>query len=147
MAIDISGYGTTVDMIVPQLFPAGLTLTQFADNVNPVEFEDLEIAGRAMGLNGDLAFWIKPAPIDVTFSVLAETEDDNNLKSILNASRAIRGKPNLKIIIPSATITYPSGKVVNLAKGYMLSGPVSSTVESEGRFSSNRYKFTFEYLA
>ncbi len=78
MAQDIAGYGLEVRLRASTTFPAGFTVTQFADDGDPLDVASIQIADKAMGLNGDLITWAIANPINMTLNVIPQSEDDNN---------------------------------------------------------------------
>jgi len=87
MANDVSGFGLRIRLTASRTFPAGITITQFADDADPFDIPSLQIADTAMGLNGDLISWSKANPIKPTLNVIPASEDDRNLAVLLEANR------------------------------------------------------------
>lgn len=140
---NISGFGLIVNCIASNTFPVGLLLTEFADDADPFDLPSLQIADKAMGLNGDLIVWSKPNPINVTLNVIAGSFSDLNLAVLLEANRVGRGKTGARDIITLSAI-YPSGNVVLLTNGAITDGIPASSVASAGRLKSKSYSFSFE---
>lgn len=143
---NISGFGLIVNIIASNTFPVGLLLTEFADDADPFDFPSLQIADKAMGLNGDLVWWTKPNPINVTLNVIAGSFSDENLATLFEANRAGRGKIGARDIITMSGI-YPSGNIVLLTNGVITDGIPASSVASSGRLKSKSYAFSFENKA
>lgn len=140
---NISGFGLIVNVIGSSTFPVGLLLTEFADDADPFDLPSLQIADKAMGLNGDLIVWSKPNPINVTLNVIAGSFSDLNLAVLLEANRVGRGKTGARDIITMSAI-YPSGNVIVLTNGAITDGIPASSVASAGRLKSKSYAFSFE---
>jgi len=140
---NISGFGFSVSIIASKTFPVGLYLTQWADDSDPFDMPALQIADKAMGLNGDLIIWSKANPIDITLSVIPGSFTDINLGILLEANRVGRGKIGARDII-TLTASYPAGNFIILQQGAITDGPPSSSVASAGRLKSKSYSFTFE---
>ena len=140
---NISGYGLSVNIIASVSFPVGLFLTQWADNINPFEIPSIQIADKAMGLNGDLIVWTKATPITVTLAAIPGSYTDLNLAVLLEANRAGRGKTSTRDVIQMVGI-YGNNTPIVLTNGAITDGMPGNSVESAGRLSSKPYIFTFE---
>jgi hypothetical protein len=143
--IDVSGVGLVVNIKASNTFPSGFAVTQFADDGDSITFDEMEIGGSAMGLNGDLVTWDKVAPINVPINVIPNGDDDINLGILFEANRAGRGKKTAKDVI-TMTVIYPNGKSTTLSGGRLLKGKPSNSVASEGRMTSKSYSFAFENI-
>ena len=143
MPQDISGFGLQLRVIASKTFPAGFSVTQFADDADPLDLPELTIGETAMGLNGDLINWGKANPISVSVSVIPGQDDDLNLAILHEANRIGRGKKGARDIITLVGV-YPDGKVITLSGGKLISGPPASSVASAGRMKSKTYNFQFE---
>lgn len=143
---DVSGSGTSVSIIALQSFPVGFTLKSFADDVDPIVAEEVESSGFEMLYGGELFAYDKAAPIIVTFGVIAGSDDDINMKIILQAR-----KSNTSILpfpdSTSAVFTYPDGGRVILSNGTIISGPLLDSIQTTGRKKGNLYKFAFGSFA
>lgn len=142
---EIGGFGLVVSLRASNTFPAGLIIEQFADDADPFDFPDIEIAQIAMGLNGDLLTWSKATPLQVTLSVVPESDDDNNLAVVWQANRVGKNKQSARDII-TLVGKYPSGYTVTLTNGKMTNGSPSNSISSAGRMKSKQYKFAFENI-
>ena len=96
---NISGFGLIVNVLASNTFPVGLLLSQFADDSDPFDIPSIQIADKAMGLNGDLIIWAKANPIIVTLNVVPQGTDDLSLAVLLEANRVGRGKVGARDII------------------------------------------------
>ena len=143
MAVNISGFGASVNIIASVTFPVGLYLTEFADDADPVDFPVMTIAEQGMGLNGDLVRWSKATPIDMTISVIPYSFSDINLAILLEANRVGRGKIGARDVI-TMNVNYPAGNFIMLSEGAIITGPPASPIASSGRLKSKTYGFTFE---
>jgi hypothetical protein len=140
---NISGFGSSASIIASKTFPIGLYLTEFADDSDPFDIPSIQVADKAMGLNGDLIIWSKPNPINVNISVIPNSFSDINLAILLEANRVGRGKIGARDII-TLTWFYPAGNFIILQNGAITDGMPSSSVASAGRLKSKTYSFTFE---
>ena len=139
----VSGYGLLVQVVASITFPAGFSVTQFADDVDPFDLPSMQTADKAMGLNGDLIGWSKATPILLTLGVIPGSADDINLGILFNNNRVGRGKLSVRDII-TLTGIYPDGKQTTLANGIITDGMIANSVSSAGRQKSKPYIFAFE---
>ncbi len=143
MADDISGYGSSLQIVASNTFPVGFEVTQFADDSDPIDSPSLQISDNAMGLNGDKVTWTTANPIPITTNIIAGSDDDANLALLFEANRAGRGKESSKDVI-TMLVTYPDGQVVTLTGGSCGDFTPLKSVSSEGRLKSRPYIFSFE---
>lgn len=142
---EIGGFGLVVTLRASSTFPAGVVIEQFADDADPFDFPDIQIADVAMGLNGDLLTWSKAIALPATLSVVPESDDDNNLAVLFAANRVGKSKQSARDRI-TLVGQYPSGIVVTLGNGKLTNGQISNSISSAGRMKSKQYKFAFENI-
>lgn len=142
---DISGFGLRVIVRASNTFPQSFSLTQFADDTDPVDSPSQQIMDKAMGLNGDMVAFSKANPISVTLAVIPDTDDDKNLAVLAEANRVGRGKTPARDII-TVTVIYPNGSSVTLTQGKLTDAPLARSVSSAGRLKTNAYIFAFENM-
>ena len=140
---NISGYGLSVNIIASVSFPVGLFLTQWADDANPFEVPAMQIADKAMGLNGDLIIWTKANPLIVTLNAIPGSFTDLNLAVLFEANRAGRGKTSTRDVINMVGI-YGNNTPVVLTNGAITDGIPFNGVSSAGRLITKSYSFCFE---
>lgn len=140
---DISGFGAQAQIRASVTFPAGVNITQFADDADPIDAPSIQIADKAMGLNGDLVTWAKASPIIVTLNVIANSDDDKNLSVLFEANRVGRGKNSSQDVITMA-VTFPTGRKVTYSAGRITDGQPGDSVASAGRLKTKAYAFAFE---
>lgn len=138
----INGFGVTLALVASVTFPAGLPITQFADDTDPIAINDVKIADTAMGLNGDLLSWSKAVPLPMTIAVVAGGPDDVNLQILADANRVAQGKNSANDVI-SATIVYPDLSTVILTGGKITDGAFGKAIQSSGRMKTKTYSFMF----
>ncbi|QKN82064.1 phage tail fiber protein [Scandinavium goeteborgense] len=143
---DISGFGLQVRVIASKTFPAGFTVTAFADDSDPLDLPALQINDGAGGLNGDMVTWSTHNLIALALAVIPKSEDDKNLAVIYEANRAARGKKPAKDVITIVGI-YPDGSTITLTPGVIKDGLPGNAVASAGRFKSKVYNFLFEGMS
>src|SRR4051812_48275821 len=132
MAQDISGFGLVLNVIASNTFPEGFVVTQFADDADPFDIPSIQIADKAMGLNGDLIVWARAVPIDVNISVIPGSPDDANLGILAQANRPSQGKIPAQDTI-TLTGVYPDGRLITMQSGKMTNAPFGLSVSSSGR--------------
>lgn len=143
MTQDISGFGFLVNLVADRTFPSGLNLTQWADDADPFDTPAIQLADKAMGLNGDMIVWSKATPIEVTLNVVPGSDDDINLAILAESNRVGAGKTSAQDVITMTGI-YPNGTALTLTGGKIMSAPVSSSIASAGRLKTKAYMFAFE---
>lgn len=143
---DISAFGIRVRLIASVTYPAGIDLTQFADDGDSLDVPSLQIADKAMGVNGDLITWSKANPLAVTLNIIPNSEDDRNMSVLLEANRVGRGKTGARDVI-TITAVYPDGRVTTFNNGKLTDGIPSNALASSGRMKTKPYVFAFEGLA
>lgn len=146
MSNDVSGFGVRVRLVASVTFPAGITLSQFADDADPFDLPSIQVADKAMGVNGDLVTWSKANPILATLNLIPNSEDDRNMAVLLEANRVGRGKFSARDVI-TLTGIYPDGRSVTLSNGAITDGMPGQSIASAGRFKSKSYAFAFEGLS
>ncbi len=144
--INISGFGLSAQVTASSSFPSGFTVTSWADNADPLESPDLEAADTAMGVNGDMIVWSRPALIEVTMSVIPTSADDQNLAALLDANRVGKNKTSARDKV-GIVWTYPNGLIVNCSPGIILAGSLIPVVTAEGRIATRKYRFKFEAVS
>lgn len=140
---DISAFGIRVRVVASNTFPAGFTVTQFADDADSMTVEPQTIAETAMGVNGDLVVWSRANPLPLVLNVIPGSEDDKNLQVLLEANRVGRGKRSARDKI-TITAVYPDNTVGTWAEGAITVGRVGNSIASAGRLQSKPYTFSFE---
>lgn len=143
MANDISGFGLQIQVVASVTFPSGFTVSQFADDGDPFDLPSIQIADKAMGLNGDMITWSKANPLTVTLNVVPNSDDDKNLGILFDANRVARGKQSARDVITMTGI-YPDGSTITLTPGVITDGMPGNAVASSGRMKSKAYIFAFE---
>lgn len=144
--IDVSGFGTGIVIIALESFPMGFSLSQFADDTDPIAAKDVEPIGYEMLYDGNLFSYDKAAPVEVSVALIPGSDDDINCKILL------QNKKGAKSVLPlpditSMVITYPDGGRVMLTSGTIVKGPLVDSITSNGRRKSNVYTFVFGTFA
>lgn len=138
--VNISGFGAVLTLIASNTFPAGLPITQFADDADPILINEIKIADTAMGLNGDLLAWNKPVPLPFTINVVPGSADDINLQILFDANTVGLGKNSAQDVI-SLTLIYPNLATVVFTGGIITDGAAGRGIQSSGRQKTKSYSF------
>lgn len=144
--IDVSGFGTGITIVALQSFPMGFSLSQFADDQDPLVVEEIEPTGFEMLYDGSLFAFDKAAPIKITVALIPGSADDINCKILLQARK---GSASL-IPLPDTTvmaITYPDGGRVIMSNGTIYKGPMADSITVGSRKKGNMYSFVFGSFA
>lgn len=143
---DISGFGARIQVVADKTFPAGFSLSQFADDSDPFDSPSVQIRDKAMGLNGDLITWSKATPLTLALAVVPNGDDDRNLQALYDANRVGKGKTGAADVV-TITVVYPDGKTVTYQQGVITDGPPAVGIASAGRLKTSTYQFAFENVA
>jgi|SRR5690625_410219 len=143
MVHDISATGFTAIVQASQTFPQGFQLTSFADDADPFDLPVSTIAETAMDINGNLVTWSAPQPQEVQFNVQPGSDEDNNLRALLEANTAKRGRRAAGDLI-TVVASYGDGSILTARNGKITQGPRGVSVASAGRHKSNAYTFVFQ---
>jgi hypothetical protein len=144
--IDISGFGLTGRVVASNTFPNGFTVQGFADDLDPLDAPDLDVADTGFGLNGDMVTWSRPTGIEITLGVIPNSDDDINLEMTMEANRVAKGKRGARDVI-DIVVNYPDGTIVTLSQGKIIRGRPINQVTSAGRLASKPYVFRFENVS
>lgn len=142
MINDISGFGLSVSLIATNTFPAGITLTQFADDADPFDIPSIQFADAALGLNGDMVAWSTNNIIQVTINIIPNSDDDRNLEVLAMANRTAKNKRASKDTI-IMTATYATGRKTILSDGIITDAIPVDSIASAGRIKTKPYIFRF----
>ena len=140
---DITGSGTRINIVASNTFPAGFTVTQLADDTDPLDFASVTIADKAMGLNGDLITWAKAVPLPAVVAVIAGSNDDLNLQILADANRVAYNKVSAHDQI-TMTVVYPDGSVVTLTGGVITDAQFGKSIAGSQRLKTKTYSFAFQ---
>lgn len=142
MVQNVNGFGVVINIKADKTFPVGMTISQFADDSDPITINDVKIADTAMGLNGDLLKWNRATPLPLVINVIPGSRDDINLQILADANRVAEGKNSADDVI-TATIVYPDGSVVAFQGGAITDSAFGNGIQSSGRQRTKSYGFMF----
>jgi hypothetical protein len=140
---DISATGLSLTIIASVTYPNGFTVTEFADDADPLDFPAIDIATASMNVNGDLVVYSSPVPLNSTINVIPGSAADNNLSIIYEANRAAKGKTVARDVI-TMIVNYPDGTTATASNGKMVNGIPGKGVASAGRLKTPSYGFSFQ---
>jgi hypothetical protein len=140
--IDISAFGTGITIIATTSFPVGFTLSSFADDEDPLSVENTEVSGYEKLYDGSIFTYDKTSPLLLSVGVMPNTEDDQNLKILMQMRKS---SPSILPLSDetSIVICYADGGKVAMGNGTILSGPLADSITSQGRKKGNVYHFVF----
>lgn len=154
--IDVSMAGASIILKSKNGLVVSNPITEFADDGNPVDIPNLEVAGGNMNLNGLLVTWTKPNPVQISFTLIPGSDSERALHKFLAAVH-VGGKGSTvgEAFIESLVYKYPTpnsqrsttGKNTNtitFSNGRLLSGPPAVGTNNEGKASSTTWTFMFE---
>ena len=140
---DISATGLSLIIQASKTFPAGIPITTFSDEGDPLDLPTVNITQTAVDINGNLVSWSSPTPQTVTIKVLAGSEEDENLAILLESNTARRGQRHAGDII-TMVASYGDGSITTARNGKITNGSRGSSVASAGRHKSKAYTFVFQ---
>ena len=143
---NISGFGLSAQITASVTFPNGFTTTEFADDADPLDSPDLEVADSAFGLNGDMVVWSRPVGIEMTMNMIPFSIGDQNLAALVEANRVAKNKFGARDTI-GIVWTYPNGMILNASPGILITGSVVPQVATVGRVKTRLYRFRFESVS
>lgn len=143
---DISAFGSVVNITASETFPLGIQITEFPGDTDPFDMASIDIADKAMGLNGDLIVWARANPCPLVVAVIPGSDADINLQILADANRVGPGKPAVGDVIQAA-IVYPDGSITNYFNGRLTTAMFGKSAASSGQLKTRVYGFTFESKA
>ena len=85
--------GFDVNIMASNTFPVGVIVSSFADDADPFDIPSIQIADKAMGINGDLIIWSKANPIIITLNMIPQSFSDLNRRTCLKQIASAVEKP------------------------------------------------------
>ena len=140
---DVSATGLSIVIQAHKTFPAGIQITAFADDADPLDLPAVDIAQTGMDINGNLVTWSTPTPQTVTINVLAGSEEDENLAILFDANTARRGRRPASDVI-TLVASYGDGSITTARNGRITDGCRGNSVAGAGRLKSKQYTFIFQ---
>lgn len=142
--INVSGFGTGIVIVSTSSFPMGFSVDKFADDKDPIAGKEVEPIGTELLYDGSLFAFDKASALELSISVIAGSEDDINLRILLNTKKgSFRFLPGAIPDMTTLIATFPDGGRVILSQGTIIRGPAIDTILANGRRQSNTYTFMF----
>lgn len=134
---DVSFAGSVVNI-------NGVTIGDFMDDANPVEFQDVEVSSVGVNCNGSMIRNAKPNVIMMSVTVIPQSQSDNYLYNLWKKYR-VQGNWNSQWEVPlSASVTISGGRGSrSYSNGTMVSGPGGPSSNGEGKMTGRTYTFAF----
>lgn len=138
---DVSFAGSSVTISGPI---GSTTITDFMDDANPVEFQDVEVSSVGVNCNGSMIRNARPNVIMMSVTVIPGSQSDDALYNMWKLYR-VQGNYNSQWESPcSATVTIGNGKGSrSYSNGTMVSGPGGPSSNGEGKMTGRTYTFAF----
>ena len=139
---DVSFAGSTITV-------AGVKITQFMDDANPVDFPDVEVSSVGINCNGKMIRYAKPAPIMMSVTVIPGSSDDKQLWSKWRSYHLEDAKNNQGTWTQSLTANISIGntnagqKTYAFSGGTFVSGPAGPSSSGDGKMQGRTYTFAF----
>lgn len=140
---DVSGFGSVINLTASETFPTGIQVNNFAADTDPFDMASIDIADKAMGLNGDFIVWARANALPLSISVIPGSTADQNLQILADANRVGPGKPSVGDVI-NAAVVYPDGSSTQFFNGRLMSAPFGKSVAGSGMQKTRTYVFAFE---
>lgn len=135
--LDVSFAGATVTV-------AGIHITDFMDDANPVEFQDTEVSTVGVNCNGSMIRNAKPNAIMMSVTVIPGSASDFALYNLWRQYRVQGGWNGTWETPLNASVTTGNGRITrNFTDGTMVSGPAGPSASGEGKMSGRTYTFAF----
>ena len=134
---DVSFAGSVVKV-------GNVTVTDFMDDANPVEFQDVEVSTVGVNCNGSMIRNAKPNVVMMSVTVIPGSQSDTDLYALWTKYR-VQGTWNSQWEDPlTASVTIGSGRGSRaFSNGTMVSGPGGPSSNGEGKMSGRTYTFAF----
>lgn len=139
---DVTAFGLDITITADKTLPMGVTISEFAEDADPINVTEVTMGESEMGVNGDLILTRRARPIEFTLPVIPGTAGSEALHTLWEANRLAKNKNAVRDII-TAVINYPNGNTVTLTDGAIVSGPPITGVSSAGRLMTENFGFVF----
>lgn len=140
---DISAMGLKVTIMAVPSYPAGFTLTKFADDGDSINLPEMTIMEHGIGVNGDLVVWRTAKPCEIEINLIPGTEDSKNMENLFKLNMTQKDKLSSKDTLTMA-IVHPDGKTDLLTEGYIVAGKPVQDYSSTGRAKTRTFRMIFQ---
>jgi hypothetical protein len=134
---DVSFAGSTVTV-------GGIKVSDFMDDANPVEFQDVDVSSVGVNCNGSMIRNAKPNVVMMSVTVIPGSESDEKLYALWKKYR-VQGNWNEqweKALTASVSIGSGRGSR-SFSNGTMVGGPGGPSSNGEGKMQGRTYTFAF----
>lgn len=143
MSLDVSAMGIKATVIAVPSYPAGFTITRFADDGDSINVPDMTIMQSGMGVNGDLVVWRTAVPCEIEMNLIPGTDECNNMENLFKLNMTQKNKISSKDLI-TLSIEHPDGKIDLLTNGYIVAGKPVQDYSANGRAKTRTFRLVFE---
>lgn len=138
--LDVSFAGSTVTV-------AGITIKNFMDDANPVEFQDTEVSSVGVNCNGIMIRNARPNVIMMSITVIPGSDDEMKLYDLWKKYRVQDGRNNAgqwETSLTASIVTKGTrGRTYSFTGGTMVSGPAGPAANAEGKMQGRTFSFAF----
>lgn len=139
--LDVSFAGSTV-------FIAGRQITQYMDDQNPIDVQNLEVTKVGYNCNGKMIRTAQAGGVMISVTVIPSSSDDAFFHNLLMQYHLQDGKNNAQrwetSLTASITLQGNRDKTTwNFSGGTMVSGPGGPTSSADGKLAGRTYTFAF----
>ena len=142
MSKDISANGFKIVLNAIPTFPV-MILSHFADDADPFDLPEIDIADGAMSMSGDGVYWSTPKLVEFEFNVIPGSNEDVALNILFLANTASKNKISSKDEV-TVSAFYPDGTSVLLTGCRCRGFAPGTSATSSGRKKSKKYRFFSE---
>lgn len=139
---NVSTFGLTVYLRATISLPTGYLLKSWPDDADSLQVHEATSGQAQLDLNGKIVRWTDAQPLTVSLAAIPDSDEDQTLSVVFNASRATAFGGSVGDII-TLVIRYPNNSVRTLTNGRMLSGPTAPSATAAGRMPANVYTIAF----
>lgn len=143
MSVDISAMGIKATLIADKSYPLGITLTEFADDGDSLNVDDMNIMSYAMGVNGTMVVWRTAVPCPISINLIPGTDECKDMENLFKLNMTQKNKTSRADVL-TLMIEHPDGKIDMLTKGYIIAGKPIQDYSSNGRAKTRTFRMVFE---
>lgn len=140
----ITGVNSSLRVVASVTFPAGFTVTEWADDADAIDITVKDIAEGAMGAGANMVVWNVPKNIEMTINVIPDSNSDRNLQLLAQANTAVANKLVAKDVITATYVNQNSGAIQTFSNGALTKAAPANSVAQSSRLKSKQYSFIFE---
>lgn len=136
---------TDISFAGAKITVAGVQIEDFADDANPIEFQNTEVSGVGVNLNGNMIRYAKPNVIIASVTVLPNSGSEAALRALMKKYRVQAGNnAHGQWETPlDLKITTQTGQSWHFSNGTFVSGPGGPGSSADGKMQGRTYTFAF----